>query len=174
MRHFHFFNIIILSATFLMAACNRNSPKDKDSFLTNYNKVIIEASSLKKGNKDSDWEQLDRKFSIMLKESEPAFREQLSKKETLRFWEDALGYVYVRYGLELLKRYAQTDETIIRIRAAILKHEIKLNPTMKRLCKEWPVLYGTDADAISSDLKKIFQLPKKKRLLSSPTQESTN
>jgi len=174
MNSLHFFYIIILSTTLIGASCTRSSPKNKKSFLTDYNKVITAASTLKRGHKDSDWEQLDRKFRIMLKEFEPTFRGQMSKKETLLFWENALGYVYVRYGLELLKRYAQTDETIMRIKGEILKHEIKLSPTIKRLCKEWPVLYGIDDSTISSALKKTFQLPKKKRLLPSPTEESAN
>ncbi len=161
------FIVIFITVLFLlfMTGCLKTCPQKKEDFIDQFKKLIENVKTDKRTRNDLEWDYLDRNFRKLIKECQPKFASLMTEQESIVFWEDALGYVYVRYGRDFLKKYARTDEFIIRIKDSLLSRELSIGPAMQRLCKEWPVLYGSAHKEISSDLKNAFQLPKKKMLL---------
>ena len=89
----------------------------------------------------------------------------MDSKESIIFWEDAMGYLYVRYGNQLLKKFSSSDKIISKVRNSIIKREISIGSAIKRLCREWPILYGTSEKEITSDLKKLFDYNRRRKSL---------
>jgi hypothetical protein len=149
----------------LMTGCYKSCPNDKKKFLEEYQRLITEASSTKRLKTDKDWDLMDKKFRRFIYECLPKIAHDLDENESIVFWEEALGYVYVRYGTDLLTKYGQTDQLIIRIKDSLHHRQINVNPAIKRLCREWPVLIGASDEEISDQIKNALKVEKPKKLL---------
>jgi hypothetical protein len=127
--------------------------------------LIKEINTKKRLRTDYEWDLIDKKMRKMVLECQPKFVADLSKNDNIIFWENAIGYVYVRYGPELLKKIGQSDFLLLKIRDNLNKHQINIKSAVKRLCREWPVLYGSSEEDISDLIKDVMLLRKKKGLL---------
>ena len=162
---FGYFILAVFCVFGLLQSCSKSCPDEKQVFVKNMDELIIEISSIKRRKNDFDWDLIDKKMRRIIAECYPKISAQLSETESIYFWENAMGYAYVRFGEELLKKYSETDMILIKIRENFTSKKISVNPAVKRLCKEWPVLYGASEEDISDHLKDVFGLRKKDEIL---------
>ncbi len=160
-----YWNYLPLFLAFFLGSCTENCPSDKVVFQNNMNELIKEINTKKRTKTDYEWDLIDKKMRKMLLECQPKFSNELSNKENIIFWENAIGYAYVRFGPELLKKYGQSDFLLLKIRDNVSQNKIEVKSAVKRLCKEWPVLYGSSEEAISDLIKDVMFLRKKKGLI---------
>jgi len=158
-------NIMIVLFLLTTYSCVNSCPEDKKLFLVKMDNLIVDIKNNKRLKTNNDWDLIDKKFRRAVFECHPKISKQLSEKESIIFWENALGYVYVRYGADLLKKYAETDQLLIKIRDNVFANKIVIKPALNRLCKEWPVLYGSSEEAISDLIKDVFEMRKKDKIL---------
>lgn len=143
-------------------SCKENCPEKVEVFQNKINALVKDVGIKKRLKTDYNWDLIDKKFRNAVFECYPKFSDQLSQAETIYFWENALGYAYVRYGDDLLKRYGKTDRLLLLIGEKLNSNKIAIKPAVKRLCSEWPVLYGLSEDDLADLLKDIFEEGKEK------------
>lgn len=163
--NFYSFILIVCLFLFLLLSCKNNCPQNVDEFKFKMKELIEDVNKTKRLKTDYDWDLIDKKIRTTVFECHPKFVNQLSQSEEIFFWENVLGYIYVRYGADLLKKYGKSDRLLLKIRDEINSKNIALKPAVKRLCREWPVLYGTSDEAIEDVLKKVFEPVKKDKIL---------
>lgn len=114
---------------------------------------------------DKNWDLLDRRFRIYLKECQPRYAGQFSEAEAYHFWQQSMGYMYARYGLDLLKKFKDTDDLILKLRDSLAFRKIDIPLAMDSLSKDWPILVGTDGSNLGFRLEKILERKKQDTLL---------
>lgn len=160
--------IVLLSyacSCLFFISCRKSCGQDKDEFIASYQKFIAEVKDNKKKRTDKDWSRLDNKFRIYLKECQPRFASQLTNAEAYRFWQQAMGYMYARYGLDLLKKFRNTDDLILKLRDSLYVRQIDIPLAMDSLCSEWPILIGTKGSNLGQRLEKILRREQRDTLL---------
>lgn len=167
------FFVVIMIIFMIICSC-KSCPKNKKDFLENYNNLIANVKEKKRKKTDNDWDLIDKRFEKLLKECYPKFAKEMSNNEAILFWEDALGYSYLRFGNILLKKFSAGDNRIIRIRDSIISRNIQIGPAVKRLCKEWPVLSGTSEQEVTITIKKAFEYKKRKKKMLNFLKDSLN
>ncbi len=162
-----YYSFILISCLFtgFVISCKNNCPSNADEFKFKMKGLVENVNKIKRLKTDNDWDLIDKKVRNTVFECHPKIASQLSPSEEIYFWENILGYVYVRYGADLLKKYGNSDRLMLRIRDQINSKKIGIKPAVKRLCKEWPVLYGTSDEAIEDQLQKVFEPVKKDKIL---------
>lgn len=157
----------ILNSSFfiLFFSCSSNCPHNKQDFQNTLSLLIDDIGSVKRNKSDKDWDLIDKKFRRLVNECYPKFSSEMDEAEKLLFWENAMGYTYVRFGNDLLKKFGKSDLLIIKIKDSLDRRQILIGPAVKRICKEWPVLYGYSEKEITSQIKRAMGFQKKKSLL---------
>jgi len=141
----------------LLLSCKKNCPDTLAAFKHKLNSFVEDINNRKRLKTDYEWDLIDKKYRNVVFECYPKFSAQLSKVEVIYFWENALGYAFVRFGADLLKKYGKTDRLLLTIAENINSQKIAIKPAVKRLCREWPVLYGFSEDELADLLKEIFE-----------------
>ena len=119
----------------------------------------------KKKRDNKDWDRSDLRFRLFLNECQPQFATQMTDEESYRFWQQAMGYIYARYGIDLLKRFKDTDGLILKVRKSIVLHQIDIPIAMDSLFREWPIFKGMDGSNVSFRLNKILKMDARDTLL---------
>ena len=148
-------------------SCKENCPDTLEAFQSKVNTLVKDIGNKKRLKTDNNLDLIDKKFRNVVFECYPKFSDQLSRAETIYFWENALGYAFVRYGADLLKKYGKTDRLLILIGEKLNSNKIAIKPAVKRLCSEWPVLYGLSEDSLAELLKGVFEKDMEKMLMKS-------
>jgi len=81
----------------------------------------------------------------------------MTKDEAYRFWQQSMGYMYARYGLDLLKKFKDTDDLIIKLRDNLAAQKIDIPIAMDSLCKEWPIFTGAAGSNLGFRMEKILE-----------------
>jgi hypothetical protein len=159
-----FYTIILLGCICLglLPSCKKNCPDSLEAFNDKINALVKDINNRKRLKTDNNWDIIDKKFRNAVFECYPKFSAQRSQSEAIYFWENALGYAFVRYGADLLKKYGKTDRLLLMIGENLNSRKIAIKPAVKRLCREWPVLHGSSEEAIADLLKDIFEDAEKK------------
>jgi hypothetical protein len=163
MCNFLFISSLLLFFSFF--SCSSNCPENKQDFQNTFSLLIHDISTVKRTKNDNDWDLIDKKFRRLVNECYPKFSSEMDEAEKLLFWENAMGYTYVRFGNDLLKKFGKSDLLIVKIKDSLDRRQILIGPAVKRLCREWPVLYGYSEKEITSQIKRAMEIQKKKSLL---------
>ncbi len=146
-------------------ACSPECPKQKDLFWGEYQNLVNEVKNTKRKRDSRDWDRLDRHFSRLVGKCQPLYADSLKAEERLWFWQQAMGYVYARYGLELLEKYSDTDRLLLRLRDSLAILSINIPANMDSLSRDWPIFLGMEGSKIGYSLEKILRREKKDTLL---------
>lgn len=125
--------------------------------MTGFQSFIKEVKTNKMKRDDKNWDLLDRRFRIYLQECQPRYSAQFTEEESYLFWQQSMGYMYARYGLNLLKKFKDTDDLILRLRDSLAARKIDIPLAMDSLSKDWPILMGTSGSNLGFRLEKILR-----------------
>ena len=87
----------------------------------------------------------------------PRYSAQFTEEDSYLFWQQSMGYMYARYGLNLLKKFKDTDDLILRLRDSLAARKIDIPLAMDSLSKDWPILMGTSGSNLGFRLEKILR-----------------
>ena len=99
---------------------------------------------------------MDRKFRILIKEKEPKFRDELNEDEKIDFWIKSLIYLHQRFGIQLLKRYSNTDDLILIVKKNIKANRLDVKKSIKKITSHCSVISNKYNTKTLSELESLF------------------
>jgi len=91
-----------------MSPCGFN----KSSFISKHEYLVDQAKEQRKEWSEKDWEKSDAKMKQLLEECYEEFEEDLSSKETSRFWSRTAAYYVNRFGKGFLKELKKSESDL--------------------------------------------------------------
>ncbi|MGB0862878.1 MAG: hypothetical protein ACPG19_02480 [Saprospiraceae bacterium] len=160
------FILTILALSIFVTSCeNMACGYSKDSFLSNFDKLVTKAKESDRKISDNAWERDDKIFEQMVISCYEQYETELSLGEKRDFWVGSIQYLIHRYGWGLLEELRDSDTqneiiSIVRENAMetlngideivdIVKDELKNNSKLRNLMDE----LGNELNNIFNKLK---------------------
>jgi hypothetical protein len=155
-RIFKILTILFTVKVLAFYSCGSDQISNKDEFLDKFNIQFNQLCQEGLNHEHKNWELLDRKFRILIKEEEPKFRDELNEDEKIDFWIKSLIYLHQRFGIQLLKRYSNTDDLILIVKKNIKANRLDVKKSIKKITSHCSVISNKYNSKTLSELESLF------------------
>lgn len=149
-------SILLTFKVLVFFSCRNDQIKNKKDFIEKFDHYFDKICSGNNNRENNNWEYLDRKFRILIKEIEPRFRDKFNEDEKINIWIKSLVYLHQRFGIQLLKRYSETDDLILTVKRKILENKIVLKKSLKEIISECGYITDKYDSKTVSELESII------------------
>jgi len=99
---------------FLMVGCQMSPCGfNKTSFLAKHEYLVDQAKKNKKDWSKKDWESADDKMKQLLEECYETYEEEMTNKETSKFWTKTASYYVSRFGRGFLRELKNENSDVV-------------------------------------------------------------
>lgn len=107
-------NITLVLLVLILGGCQMSPCGfNKTSFLAKHEYLVDQAKKNKKEWSSSDWESSDDKMKKLLEECYEEYEDELTNKESSKFWTRTAAYYVSRFGRGFLRELKKEDSEVV-------------------------------------------------------------